>query len=195
MSTSLRTTLGVIATTALLALAGCGSDDGDAGGDSTGVDSSTADFNDADVSYAQGMIIHHEQAIEMSDIILEAEGIEAEVTELAEQIKAAQGPEIEQMNAWLDTWGAEQADPHHDHVAHGHEGMLTDEQLTELGEASGFEAQTLFLEQMVEHHEGAVSMAQQHLEAGENPEALALSEQVIADQNAEIELMREILAG
>lgn len=65
----------------------------------------SADFNDADAMFAQKMIPHHAQAVEMSDIILAKEGVPAEVTDLATRIKAAQGPEIEKMTGWLQSWG------------------------------------------------------------------------------------------
>lgn len=143
------------------------------------------DHNAADVDYAQGMIAHHEQAIEMSEILLENEGLDPELDSLAEDIKAAQGPEIEQMKSWLEAW----EDGEHG----GHDGMLTEDQLLEFTDAEGAEAERLFLEGMILHHEGAVEMAEEHLEQGQNPEALELSEQVIEDQSEEIELMEGLL--
>lgn len=160
------------------------------------------DFNDADVDYAANMIVHHEQAIEMSDLLLDKTDIDPEVTELAEDIKEAQGPEIEQMTAWLEAWGQEDAgsgghegmdhdDMHDDGM--GHDGMMSEEDIAELENADGTDASRLFLEQMIIHHEGAVVMAEQHLEEGQSPEALNLSEHVIADQSDEIEEMEQIL--
>jgi uncharacterized protein (DUF305 family) len=61
--------------------------------------------NQADVMFAQHMIPHHQQAIEMSDMILAKQDIDPRVVELANQIKTAQGPEIEQMQGWLKQWG------------------------------------------------------------------------------------------
>ncbi|MDS2172828.1 DUF305 domain-containing protein [Nesterenkonia sp. CL21] len=173
------------------------------------------DHNAADVDYAQGMIAHHEQAIEMSEILLENEGLDPELESLAEDIKAAQGPEIEQMNSWLEAWedgehadheaeghatdghatdGQGGHDGHGDSEAHGgHDGMLTEDQLLEFTDAEGAEAERLFLEGVILHHEGAVEMAEEHLEQGQNPEALELSEQVIEDQSEEIELMEGLL--
>ncbi|GAA3063931.1 MULTISPECIES: DUF305 domain-containing protein [Actinomycetes] len=143
------------------------------------------DHNAADVDYARGMIAHHEQAIEMSEILLENEGLDPELESLAEDIKAAQGPEIQQMNTWLEAW----EDGEHG----GHDGMLTEDQLLEFTDAEGAEAERLFLEGMILHHEGAVEMAEEHLEQGQDPEALELSEQVIEDQSEEIELMEGLL--
>ena len=64
-----------------------------------------AAHNQADMNFAHMMIAHHQQAIEMSDIILAKQGIDPRVVELAQQIKAAQGPEIEQMQGWMSQWG------------------------------------------------------------------------------------------
>src|SRR5687768_3999229 len=68
--------------------------------------SSDATHNDADVTFAQGMIPHHRQAIEMSDMLLGKQGIDPELISLANEIKNAQGPEIETMQGWLQEWGA-----------------------------------------------------------------------------------------
>ncbi|TLP71723.1 DUF305 domain-containing protein [Nesterenkonia sphaerica] len=166
-------------------------------------ETANGDFNDADVEYASGMIVHHEQAVEMSDILLQTDDADPEVSALAEDIRAAQQPEIEQMESWLEAWGHEpEGDGDHggmmeddDHGMMGdggHDGMMSEEDLDNLASAEGDEASRLFLDQMIIHHEGAVTMAEGHLEAGQNPEALELSENVIADQNAEIEEMEEL---
>ncbi|ROR74373.1 DUF305 domain-containing protein [Bogoriella caseilytica] len=160
----------------------------------------TAEPNEADIEYAANMILHHEQAVEMSEILLAKDDVEPEVASLAEAIQDAQGPEIAQMEAWLEDWGYgpdEDGSLHHgehdDHSAAGHQGMLGDEEIEQLTEASGPEASRLFLQQMIIHHQGAVLMAEEHLENGQHPEALALSEDVVSDQSAEIEEMQELL--
>lgn len=151
------------------------------------------EYNDSDVEYASGMIVHHQQAVEMSDILLQTDDADPEVSALAEDIRAAQQPEIEQMESWLETWG-NGPDGDHDGMMGdgGHDGMMSEEDLADLESAEGDEASRLFLDQMIIHHEGAVSMAEDHLETGENPEALELSENVISDQSAEIEEMEEM---
>lgn len=189
-----------------LALAGCGNSeepDGAEAPEDQAAKEVSADYNDADVEYLSGMIPHHQQAYEMSGMLLDKDDIEADVTALAEDIREAQGPEIEQMESWLDAWGetgngADDEDMDHgdmDDEDMGHEGMMSDEDLAELEESRGTEASRMFLEQMIVHHEGAVSSAEQHLQDGENPEALELSEDIIADQQAEIDQMEDILAG
>jgi uncharacterized protein (DUF305 family) len=148
----------------------------------------TAEFNDADVLFAQMMIPHHEQAVDMADLADTRAG--SEVQALAEEIRAAQGPEIEQMETLLDAWGAE-AESGTDHSQM--DGMLSEEQMTQLEDAEGEDFDTLFLEFMVLHHEGAVDMARTELADGVNPEARELAEEIIAAQEAEIEQMNEML--
>lgn len=155
-------------------------------------------YGDADVSYVSGMIVHHEQAVEMSDVLLAQDNADPEVATLAEEIRETQAPEIEQMESWLEQWGHEpdESGHHGDPQAHAeHEGMMSEEELQELAEADGPEASRLFLEQMIIHHEGAISAAEEHLDTGENPQALQLSEDIIADQGEEIAVMEEMLEG
>ena len=190
---------------ATLALAGCaaggatGGDgmghDGMGGQDGMGQDDETADFNQADVMFAQMMIPHHEQAIEMSDLILAKDGVDHEVVELAEEIKDAQGPEIELMESWLDEWGMPSMMEGDMGGMGGMGGMLSDDEMDELEAADGPTGTTLFLEGMIEHHEGAIDMAEQHQDDGENEEALDLSAAIIVAQTTEIERMQELLAG
>ena len=155
----------------------------------------SAEFDQADIMFAQMMIPHHEQAIEMSDIILAKDGVDPEVVELAEEIKAAQGPEIEQMESWLDEWGVPtMMDDDGMGGMDGMAGMLTEEEIDALEAADGATGTTLFLEGMIEHHEGAIDMAEQHQENGESDEALELSASIIETQTAEIERMQQLLA-
>ena len=152
------------------------------------------DVNAADVMFVEMMIPHHEQAIEMADLVLDTDGVDPAVIELAEDIKAAQGPEIDQMEAWLDVWGLPSMGDRGGHGG-GHlmDGMMSEEDLQALADADGPEASRLFLEQMIEHHEGAIEMAQDLLDDGENADVRALGEAIITSQQAEIELMRELL--
>ena len=148
----------------------------------------TAEFNQADVHFAQMMVPHHEQAVEMADLADTRAG--EEVLMLAEEIRDAQGPEIEQMEALLDGWDAE--------VEHGMDhgemdGMLTEDQMGELETTEGDAFDALFLEFMVLHHEGAVDMSETQLEEGVNPEAGDLAEEIIDAQEREIEEMNRLL--
>ncbi len=176
---------------AALALAACsGTDHGDA--HDGAMDGGS--MMDADVMFAQMMIPHHEQAVVMSDLALDpARGASPEVVALAERIRGAQAPEIEQMRAWLD---AEDAGMGGDHSGHGGmEGMLSDEQIATLGAAEGADFDRLFLEGMIAHHEGAVAMAEDVKANGDDPELTALADQIIAAQEQEIAEMRALLGG
>lgn len=146
--------------------------------------------NQADVAFAQGMIPHHQQALEMSDILLSKQNIDERVARLAEEIRAAQGPEIETMHGWLRQWGAPMAP---DHEMGGMHGMMSEPDLARLRDAQGPDAGRLFLTQMIEHHEGAVTMAQNEIDKGQFTEAVALARDIITTQQKEIDRMREIL--
>jgi uncharacterized protein (DUF305 family) len=184
-----------ITLTALLALAGCASTTTSGGTDTMpGMGSSAsaqaADVNNADMQFTMMMIPHHEQAVEMSDMILAKDDIDERVITLAEQIKAAQGPEIELMESWLDDWGTPMGEM--DGMDHG--GMMSDTDMQSLEDATGADASRLFLEQMIAHHKGAIEMAQDEVDNGQNPDVIALAEDIITSQTAEIATMEEILA-
>jgi len=155
--------------------------------------SSTAEFNAADVLFAQLMIPHHEQAVEMADLAVDRAESQ-EVKDLAAEIKAAQAPEIETMTGWLEGWG-ESVDMGGMDMREMDEmqGMMSDEQMASLEAASGAEFDELFLNQMREHHVGAVVMAEEELDMGEYPEAKELAQTIIDTQQAEIEEIDQLL--
>jgi uncharacterized protein (DUF305 family) len=192
--TIIRTTLITALIAAALALAACSNDADPA--DMPMGHSSAGDFNEADVMFAQGMIPHHQQAIDMSDMILAKEGIHPEVTALAEQIKAAQQPEIDTMNRWLSAWGRDMDAGVEDGGGHhgGEGGIMTEEQMRQLDHARGRDGQRLFLEGMIQHHQGAIQMAETEIEDGNNEEATNLAKQIAETQQQEIETMQELLA-
>ena len=156
----------------------------------------SADHNDADIMFAQMMIPHHQQAVEMSEMLLAKEGIPAQVVEFAQGVIDAQGPEIDRMNAMLEAWGqqpvTDSGGMDHGEMG-GMSGMMSQEDMTALEEAQGTEAARLYLEQMTAHHEGAVDMARDEVADGQNPHAITLAEQVINDQEAEIAQMQQML--
>ena len=168
---------------AALLLAGC-----------TSTDSTSATFNNADEMFVIGMIPHHEQAIEMSDVILAKGDIDEDVSTLAKEIKIAQSPEIELMKGLLEDWGVpydgSMSGMHHGNMG---DGMMSDDDMAALVAATGTDASRLFLEGMILHHEGAVAMAQMVLESGKNPEVARLAQQIIASQTAEIAAMQGML--
>ncbi|GAA5165278.1 DUF305 domain-containing protein [Ornithinimicrobium tianjinense] len=164
-----------------------------AGTTSTATEDAGAEaHNDADVAFAQGMVPHHAQAVEMADLVLAHDG--STLTDLAEQVKAAQQPEIDQLTEWLTAWGEEVPEGGGEHAAHGSEGMMSAEDMASLEAAQGEEFDLMWLEMMIEHHEGAIAMAQDEVDAGEHPDAVAMAEQIVSTQEAEVEAMRGMIA-
>jgi uncharacterized protein (DUF305 family) len=232
-------TISTLGLAAVVALAGCGT--AETGSEtpapeqtatqtSTATESETAqvsaEHNAADTMFAQMMIPHHRQAVQMSEIMLAKDNLDPQITGLATRIKDAQGPEIEKMTGFLQAWGEPVMMPTessttaggtegHDMggmesggmesgaaetTTEGHdmgsmEGMMSEEDLARLEAAQGTEAAELFLTQMIAHHEGAVKMAEEEAANGSNPEAVALAQTIIEDQEAEIQEMQDLLAG
>ncbi|HEX9087507.1 MAG TPA: DUF305 domain-containing protein [Arthrobacter sp.] len=192
-------TLSAAALAAVIALTGCSTGSSSGGSSMPGMDHSTspapaagnADHNGSDAMFAQAMIPHHTQAVEMSGMILKKQGIDARVTALATRIKAAQAPEIEKMTGWLKGWNEPTQAP----GGHSMTGMMSGEDLTKLDAAQGTEAARLFLSQMIAHHEGAVEMANAEVRSGSNPEAIQLGKAIAASQTGEIQEMKDLLAA
>lgn len=180
-----------------LGIAGCSEDKPASHHDSAIAESE--EFNQADVDFATDMIQHHAQALSMVDLTV-GRDLSPELTELAEQIRAAQGPQIELMVDWLNEWDQPVPETMRDHAnAHGDgemdidsdmPGMVSAEQLDALEAAHGQEFEQMFVEMMIEHHEGAIEMAGVEIADGEYPDAVALAEAIIATQQAEIDQMR-----
>jgi uncharacterized protein (DUF305 family) len=152
-------------------------------------------LNDADVEFAQGMIAHHEQAIEMAEIALDPTvGASAEVVDLATRIRDAQDPEVQLMTDWLTGAGESVTmDMSDGHDMSAMDGMMSVEQMDALAASTGADFDRTWLEMMIEHHEGAISQAETVGAEGANPDVLALADQVIAVQQAEITEMRALL--
>jgi len=204
MTTKFKTLTLAAALAASLGLAGCGTGSGTSGstmpmdhGSSAPMSSmmpdANADHNQADIMFSQMMIPHHQQAVEMSDILLAKPGIPAPVASLATRIKDAQTPEIKQMTGWLEGWNVPTMMS--DHSGHGMGGMVDDDGIARLKAAQGTDAARLFLEQMTGHHEGAIDMAQQEIGSGKYPQTIQLARDIVKAQEAEITEMKELLAG
>lgn len=197
-----------------LLLGACGSDDSasDVTSSTPAAAEATGDFNDADVLFAQGMIPHHEQAVEMAAFALAPEaGARPEIVALATEIQAAQDPEITQMTAWLQQWGQPIDMPGMEGMEGmgsdemegmegmddmgGMDGMMSAEDMMNLQSLTGAEFDTAWATMMIAHHEGAIAQAQAVKAAGSNPEVLALADQIIAAQQAEIDQMRALLGS
>ncbi|WP_030512460.1 DUF305 domain-containing protein [Microbispora rosea] len=157
--------------------------------------SPAADHNDRDIWFAQMMIPHHRQALEMAKLAEDRAG-SSKVKELAKQIEAAQGPEIQTMTGWLESWGVqapgEDAMPM-DHMDHGMPGMMSGEDMKKLEGLKGAAFDKAFLTMMIQHHEGAITMAKEEREAGVYEPARQMAGSIITSQSAEISTMKKLL--
>ena len=159
--------------------------------------------SDTDIAFAQLMIPHHQQAIQMADLAA-TNATSAEVKALAAQIKAAQDPEISMMSQWLAGWGApmEMEGTTDGGMDHGDmdmggmnvAGMMSAQEMDNLGAAAGADFDTMWLQMMTAHHQGAIAMAQQVADTTTNPAVQELADAIIAGQTTEITTMQQLLA-
>ena len=190
-----------IALALAVTLAACGSDDSSsantAATDSSSGSSATVALNTADIEFAQGMIAHHQQAIEMAEIALDPNvGAGPAVIDLATRIKGAQDPEVELMTGWLTAAGEPVAmDTSEGHDMSSMEGMMTAEQMDAMAAMTGADFDQIWLQMMIAHHEGAVSQSQTVKANGSNADVLALADTIINAQQAEITEMQALLQG
>ena len=192
-----RRALPAAAAVLVLAVSACGSSDDSshgsmpAGGDSSASTSAeTATGVEGDVKFAQMMIPHHEQAVEMADLALQNDTASKEVKALAGQIKAAQDPEIQTMKGWLSQWGAQESTGPMDH---GSGGMMSDQDMSALMGASGPQFDEMWVEMMIEHHRGAITMAQDVLATTTNADVEKLATAVVQGQQKEITTMQGMM--
>lgn len=196
-----------VAATAALLLAGCGGSGDSEGQQASGSTSSSSPsvsagasegaHNAQDVSFAQGMIPHHRQAVEMAALATDRAS-SPQVKALATRIKGAQDPEIKTMSGWLTAWGEDvPAEGGMDHSGmagmEGMAGMMSGADMTALEKASGAKFDTEFTRMMIEHHEGAVEMAGTEKAKGQYAPALTMADAIITAQKAEIAEMKGFL--
>lgn len=188
-------------------LAGCSEDDASGGTPAAERTAANGDVhNDADVDFATEMIPHHADALVMVDMTQGRE-LSPEFARLTEDIRGAQAPEIEMMADWLTDWGAEVPETSRDHVnSHMGDGDMGDgdmgmgdgmgmdpDDLAELRGSGADMFETMWMQMMIEHHEGAIEMAEAEQAEGLFPDAIALAESIETSQTAEIELMEELI--
>jgi uncharacterized protein (DUF305 family) len=204
-----RAALAAATVTAALVLAACGNDGGSghSGGhgsasSSTSAAATAGTHNAQDVSFAQGMILHHRQALEMAELAADRAS-SAGVKSLASRIEKAQAPEIRTIGGWLTSWGEDvptssdsttESMPGMDHSAgSGMPGMMDGADMEELDKASGTDFDTMFLTMMIDHHEGAVAMATTEKNKGVHGPARSQADDIITAQTAEIAEMNKLL--
>lgn len=179
----------LVALTALVGVAACSDSDG-----------ASAAFTDADVTFAQEMIPHHRQATEMAGLAA-GRTDNPQVLELADKIKAAQEPEIKTMTGWLESWdkevpgdaGGEMEGMDHGSSRSDMPGMMSDEDMAALKDASDAAFDKQFVTMMIEHHEGAIEMAKTEISDGKYNDAVELAKTIQKDQESEIATMKDLL--
>ncbi|MDX6373425.1 MAG: hypothetical protein QOD98_2413 [Nocardioidaceae bacterium] len=203
--------LGIALLTALslgFGLAACGNDSD--GGRNASDEQTAANgdvFNSADVTFATDMIPHHAQAIEMVTLT-DTRTLDPEVKKLADRIRDAQAPEVETMVDWLTAWGVDIPDTSIDHANAGHDmsdmpsmassdmpGMMSADDMQALANASDAEFEDMWLDMMVDHHQGAIEMARTEQAEGKYPGALSLAGSIENSQQAEIEQIKNLLGS
>lgn len=150
--------------------------------------------NADDVTFTQQMMVHHKQALELTDLARDR-STDPALLELAAGIAAAQGPEIGQMAEMLRSWG-QNPDAGMDHSAHmSMPGMVPADTMGRLRSLNGKDFDTLWLESMISHHQGAIQMAKAELADGDNAGAKDLAQHIVDTQQAEIDRMQQMLGG
>ncbi|GGL07960.1 uncharacterized protein (DUF305 family) [Curtobacterium luteum] len=202
-TTTTRALTAAVALAIGLTLAGCStnntsnSDTSSSESSSSESSSSTASHNDQDVLFTQQMLPHHQQAIEMSDMLLaKGSGVQADVVTLAKQIEAEQAPEIKTMTGWLTAWNEPTQMPSKSGMDHSSmSGMMSDSDMQDLQNASPRDAGKLYLEQMIQHHTSAVDMAKSEVTKGKNADTVALAKSIVQSQTEQITQMQDMLAS
>ena len=152
----------------------------------------------AEAGFARDMSAHHAQAVEMAQIVQENTD-DPEVTNLASDIAITQQGQIGRMQGWLSVWGLPISGSNQRMAWMGSEmdgrmpGMASSEKLNELRNASGEEAERLFLRLMIPHHQAAIPMAEAVMERSDDPAVAEFAQAIIASQRAEIQTMRGML--
>lgn len=194
----------VAAIGAAVLLAGCGgSSEGHGGGtaettpsDAPVITGEPAGFNADDIAFANNIIPHHKQAIALAGLVPER-STDAELIELASKMAAEQQPEVNVLNVLLVQWGeipqlgAGAPDGYGQHL----QGMVDDATMEKLKSLRGPEFDSLWLQSMISHHQGAIEMAKAEIANGENVDAVSMAKTMVASQEAEIGQMRKMLEG
>jgi uncharacterized protein (DUF305 family) len=182
--------LTALAAAVLIASTGCGDDD--AGQPTGGGVPESAPYNAADVGFATEMIPHHAEALSMVDLAVTRQ-VSPGLAAMTEQIRATQAPEIEELTSLLEEWGRPVPENPRDHANAGHDGDGHGTDLEGLEEERGAEFERAWLEMMIDHHGDAVAMAERESAEGEDADAVALAESIVAAQTAEIRQLERLL--
>ena len=190
----------LVALTAAPFLSSCGTSASDSHADHPQTDQPVitgqpAGYNVDDVAFATNMIPHHQQAVNLSAMVPDR-STNAGLVGLANQISAAQQPEINIMKVFLVQWN-ENPDTNSGHAGHGSttQGMVDAATMTKLESLSGGEFDKLWLASMIRHHQGAIEMAKAEVVNGDNVDATTVANNIVTTQEAEIGQMKQMLGG
>ncbi|MFG2773044.1 DUF305 domain-containing protein [Streptomyces sp. NPDC048350] len=192
-----------VAAVASLLLSACGSANDSAGDAASGTkpgsrpsaagSPAAGAFNDADVAFAQAMIPHHQQALEMAKLA-DGRAEDTGVKKIVADVEKAQDPEIQTMRSWLKAWGRPESAGRSGHGAgHAMAGMMSERDMKDLESLRGRAFDRKFAELMIAHHEGAVEMAKTEQKDGRDATAKKLADDVVRTQSAEIAELKKIL--
>jgi uncharacterized protein (DUF305 family) len=189
-----------IAAAVLIVLAACGGQSTPERtgptGTSPGHDSRSAEHNAADVAFAQGMIPHHRQAVDMTAMV-PSRSTNPDLLVMATHISSDQQAEILTMKGLLGQWGVQDASSHEnpdDHSGMHIAGMVDGATLTRLQSLSGPSFDALWMTSMIGHHQGAIAMARNEIDQGRSADAIKLATIMISAQQREIAQMNHLLS-
>ncbi len=137
------------------------------------------------------MIPHHEQAVEMAKLA-DGRASDSEIKDIASKIERAQDPEIKMMKGWLQSWGKPEAMGDMPGMDMG-DGMMSDKDMQELKPMKGSEFDKMFAQMMIEHHNGAISMAKAEQKNGKNADAKKMASDIVTGQSAEVTQLQRVL--
>jgi uncharacterized protein (DUF305 family) len=175
----------LLALAAAIVLAACSQ-----GGEEQGSAPATPAPNDADVTFAQNMIPHHQQAIDMAKLV-DTHTERPELRQLASSIVTAQGQEITQLQGWLSSWGKPATPEGMGHGGMEMPGTMSEADMNRLMDLNEADFDLAFVEMMAAHHQGAIDMAKTELEEGSLPEVKQFAQKVIDDQQKEVDQLQQ----
>jgi len=193
-----RSIAALAAFAAAVTLSSCSTSTTDRGADASSVTAAeeVAGHNAEDVMFAQMMIPHHEQALELAALVPDRSS-NPEVIALAAKIAGEQQPEITTMKALLLQWDVDPDEMSHEsgHAGMAMAGMVDDATMVKLDNLKGADFDTLWLQSMISHHEGAIAMAKTEIADGTSADMKTLAGNIVTAQQAEIDQMKQMLIG
>jgi uncharacterized protein (DUF305 family) len=176
---------------AAVLLAGCG---GNQHAASAGDQAEQADHNDADMAFARNMVPHHEQAVELAQMV-PTNTTNQQLVGLANQVISTQVPENKAFQVWLMQWQDVEGNDASSQGGIPMAGMVDRRTMERLRSLTGPAFDHLWLTSMIDHHKGAVAMAHDEVAQGKNRDLIYLAQRIISGQQAEIDEMKRMLGG